>query len=228
MSTPDAFQQFVNTLPLNKTLREIMEEYPELAAKLLPIKIALEWLEGANHQLEQQWGNKDFSQLGSLIMRDASGLQGDNPLQGEDPYLNLNQDLVRAFSVLNLRRLSRHINTLIARDTQLTAAIPRKHLQEKTTRKAQKEGRIGGEVKAEKYKPLYEEIKRLFFLEKSINPGRTLKFYASQIEQKVELFIKQDPEPYKQIGSESDGIRDYHNYIARKLSSLNSSKANKK
>ena len=205
-----------------------MEEYPELAAKLLPIKIALEWLEGANHQLEQQWGNKDFSQLSSLLMRDASGLQGDNPLQGEDPYLHLNQDLVRAFSILNLRRLSRHINTLIARDAQLAAAIPRKHLQEKTTRKAKREGQKGGEIKAEKYKPLHEEIKRLFCLEKSINPGKTLKFYASQIEQKVRLFIKQDPEPYQQIGSESDGIRDYHDYIVRKLSSLNSSEMNKK
>lgn len=88
-----------------------MEKHPELADKLLPIKTALEWLEGANHQLEQQWGNKDFSQLGSLIMREASGLQGDNPLQGEDPYLNLNQGLVRAFSALNLRRLSRHIES---------------------------------------------------------------------------------------------------------------------
>ncbi|MGL5037498.1 MAG: hypothetical protein ACRC6F_07145 [Aeromonas sp.] len=205
-----------------------MEEYPELAAKLLPIKIAMEWLEGANHQLEQLWGNKTFSQMGPLIMRDSSGLRGDNPLQREDPYLYLNLNLIDAFSVLNLRRLARHINTMITRDSLLAAATPHKSLQEKTTRRAQKEGRTGGEVKAKKYKPLHEEIKRLFFLEKSINPGRTLKFYASQIEQEVELFIKQDPEPYKQIGSESDGIRDYHNYIARKLSSLNSNEADKK
>ncbi|MFB2828692.1 hypothetical protein ACE1BS_03530 [Aeromonas jandaei] len=219
LSTPDAFQQFINTLPLNKTLREIMEEYPELAAKLLPIKIALEWLEGANHQLEQQWGNKDFSQLGSLIMRDASGLQGDNPLQGEDPYLHLNQDIVRAFAALNLRRLSRHINTLIARDTMLATAAPRKHLQEKTTRRAKKEGRIGGEVKAANRQPLLEEIERLFLLKQSQFPNRPMTFYADKIKADFAQFITDHPGQYKDLGSSSGvkGQRDYHDYVYRKL-----------
>jgi hypothetical protein len=223
LSTPTAVTEFIDTLPLNKTLRDVMEKHPELAKKLLPIKIALEWLEGANYQLEQQWGNKTFSQSGMLFMRDASGLQGDNPLQGEDPYLNLNQDITRACDVLNLRRLSRHISTLISRDLLLSMAIPYKNLQEKATRRAKKEGSAGGTAKADKSKPLYEEIKRLFLLEVSKHPGQKLKFYASQIEVHVERFIKQNPEPYRQIGSGPSDARDYNSYILRKLSDINRS-----
>jgi hypothetical protein len=219
LSTHDALPEFINTLPLNKALRGIMEEYPELAAKLLPIKIALEWLEGANHQLEQQWGNKDFSRLGSLLMRDASGLQGDNPLQGEDPYLNLNQDLVRAFSALNLRRLSRHINTLIARDTLLAASTPRKHLQEKATRRAKKYGSSGGQKKAAKNDTLLEEIKRLFILERSKHPNRPKTEYASNIAKALTDFIDKHPGQYGDIGSVvgSNGERNYYNFVYREL-----------
>ncbi len=202
-----------------------METYPELVEKLLPIKLALEWLEGANHQIEQQWGNKDFSQLGSLIMRDDSGLQGDDPLQGEDPYLNLNQDLVRAFSALNLRRLSRHMNTLLSRDMLLSRAAPHKTFQGKTLRKAKKGGRVGGAAKAEKCKPLYENIERLFLRENAKSPRETLKFYASQIENEVRTFIEKDPEPYKHIGSGQHGSRDYHDFILRRLGRINKSRS---
>ena len=192
-----------------------MEEYPELAAKLLPIKIALEWLEGANHQLEQQWGNKDFSQLSSLIMRDASGLQGDNPLQGEDPYLNLNQDLVRAFSALNLRRLSRHINTLIARDTLLAASTPRKHLQEKATRRAKKYGSSGGQKKAAKNAPLREEIKRLYQLGRSKPPKLPRTEHASNIAKAISAFIDKHPGQYGGIGSSTglNGSLMFYNFV---------------
>lgn len=196
-----------------------MQVYPELAAKLLPIKIALEWLEGANHQLEQQRGHKDFPQLGSLILRDASGLQGDNPLLGEDPYLNLNLDIARAFTALNLRRLSRHINTLIARDTQLTVAIPHKHLQAKATRRAKKEGSTGGAAKAANRQPLNEEIKRLFLLEKSKHPNRPATEYANNIKHVIADFINKHPDQYGDIGSSSgsNGERDYYDFIYRQL-----------
>lgn len=70
----------IDVLPLNNQLKNIMLLYPELVERLLPIKNAIEWLEGAELQLYQLTRHKRFEQSGELF-KESSGLDGDNPMQ---------------------------------------------------------------------------------------------------------------------------------------------------
>lgn len=38
----------LDILPLNSSIKQIMEQYPELKESLLKVKIAFDWLEGAD------------------------------------------------------------------------------------------------------------------------------------------------------------------------------------
>lgn len=220
----------IDWLPLNNRMKNIMVLYPELVERLLPIKIALEWLEGTDFQLDQLLRNKKFDQSGDLINRDSSGLEGDNPFHGDDPYLYLNDDICKAMSTLNLKRLSKHIQTLITRDRLLSEAMPHKRMMEKTTFRAKKLGSKGGAVRAAKTKPLHDEIKRLFLLEKAKRPHGRLTEYASKIQADVAAFISEHKDQYKSIGSPSgaNGERCYYDYIYRQLRLINPSKNKKR
>lgn len=219
----------IDRLPLNNRMKNIMVLYPELVEQLLPIKIALEWLEGTDFQLDQLLRNKKFYQSGDLINRDSSGLEGDNPLQGNDPYLYLNDDICKAMGALNLKRLSKHIQTLITRDRLLSEAMPHKRMMEKTTYLAKKTGSKGGVTSATKIKPLHDEIKRLFLLQKKKRPDGRLTEYAHEIEISIEAFINENKDKHWNVGSPAgaNGELNYYEYIYRQLRLINPSKRKK-
>ncbi|MBE8763452.1 hypothetical protein V6S06_22465 [Aeromonas hydrophila] len=194
----------LDILPLNSSIKQIMEQYPELKESLLKVKIAFDWLEGADLKLQQLSSKKSFFELAELAKRDDAGLDGDNPFEGEEPYLLLNQDICHGLGALGLRHLAKHIHTLTTRDVLLARAVPHQRLRQKTSRKAKEYGRKGGAKNSEKRQPLRDEIGRLarpLFIE---NPKLKIIECARLIEREVLEFIKKSPHEYKDIGSKND------------------------
>jgi hypothetical protein len=235
--------KMIDCLPLNNRMMRTLVQNPELVSELLHIKMALEWLEGANAQLEKQFRSHDFKKMGPQISRNSSGLEGDNPFEGEDINLIVNQDIVRAMTCLDLRRLARYLNTLITRDQLLANAVPLKNHKIKQRIEAKRHGQQGALNAASFYVDLRHKIIKLYDESKATNDRdgqvKKPKEYASEIERNVIEIIAASPEKYSKVGEllfpddpQRDPLdptnRNYHAYILRVIRTHVRTKKNKK